>query len=209
MGNVWSVAAVARIDNAWEIVEAIDLWIVDSESVGCRFDSYRAHHLTPTASSLYRPHSGPRLEAVFDAVPRIVPTQPGKRIQHRILGGVNVTQGNADIRMPGDTCQRPHITAALPQAREKRVPNGIDLEGSNVRQSQHFLVLEFQTVVVDVPLFRFRWPDPSFTWLPGQLPTILQHGTYARTEGEDAPRRFEGWYDRSLVGIPLVTEEPP
>ena len=27
-------------ENAWEIVETIDLWVVDSESVGCRFDSY-------------------------------------------------------------------------------------------------------------------------------------------------------------------------
>jgi hypothetical protein len=34
-------------ENLWETAETIDFWVADSKSVGCRFDSYRAHQINP------------------------------------------------------------------------------------------------------------------------------------------------------------------
>jgi hypothetical protein len=50
-----------------------------------------------------------------------VPTQTRKGVEHGVLRGVHVPLRDADIGMPGDTRQRPNVTAALSKSGEKRM----------------------------------------------------------------------------------------
>ena len=120
--------------------------------------------------------------------------------------------GDADVRVSSDPSQRPSVTPALTQASQKRVSGGINFECPNLRELQRFFMLKFPTVVVDVFVLRFRWPDPSIAWFSRKFPTLLQNLAHPGAERKDTTSRlrfsFRNEQHTVPAGIPIDVLPP-
>jgi hypothetical protein len=99
-------------ENTWETVETIDLWVVDRKSVGCRFDSFRAHHVMyfqVLASALILKLSIEKVRCL-KSCESLIPND--KSAEHLELGN-NCLSMNPSCREPSDCPGKGRLTQRL------------------------------------------------------------------------------------------------